>query len=189
MKKLFLIAIVAATMLSSCSSYTATGAMFGGAIGSAVGGITGGYRGHDVGALVGMAAGAVVGAAAEAKQQEAYERRVRAAYDDVYYGDEGVYRDVAKAKRVQSYHNKVKNRGSRRGYGNKRGNYSDDAYDTPSSRAAYGTPTGGNGFHLEAAQDPMSGAVGTTTTVTPQQEDNKSGYTSDDKYDDRIEMK
>ena len=73
-------------LLSSCGTYTGSGAyaggMFGSIIGSAVGGITGGWRGSDVGTLVGMAGGAVVGAAigaaadkAEADRYAEYQER------------------------------------------------------------------------------------------------------------------
>lgn len=68
--------------MSSCSSYTATGASMGGqfghVIGSAVGGITGGWRGQNMGSLIGtvggIVAGAAVGAAVENAQQRKMER-------------------------------------------------------------------------------------------------------------------
>lgn len=84
MKKVLLIALGAAVMMSSCSSYnTATGAFagaqFGRVIGSAIGGITGGWRGHDWGTLIGtvggMAAGAAVGAAIDNANQKKMEKR------------------------------------------------------------------------------------------------------------------
>lgn len=70
----------AALLLSSCGTYTGTGAytggMFGSIIGSAIGGISGGPRGSDVGTLIGMAGGAVVGAAiGNAADQRVYEER------------------------------------------------------------------------------------------------------------------
>lgn len=176
MKKIFMIAIVAVTMMSSCTSYTATGAMFGGLAGSAVGGIMGGPRGSDVGALVGMATGAVMGAAAEAQEEARYERARTRAYDDVYYDNSGSYRDVEKAKRIQGYHNKVKYQGTgSRGYGNARSSYGNNG-------SSYN-----NGYRFETGTDPMAGSNAKVTDV--QQNTENSGFTSDSKYDDRIEMK
>ena len=77
-------------MMSSCGTYTGTGAVvgaqFGTILGSAVGGIAGGWRGSDIGTITGMAGGAVVGAAIGAaadkkaeqqamEREEAYRRR------------------------------------------------------------------------------------------------------------------
>ena len=81
MKKVLVMSVGAMLFLSSCGTYTgsgaATGGYFGSIIGSAIGGITGGWRGSDVGQLVGMAGGAIVGAAigsaADKAEQEKYE--------------------------------------------------------------------------------------------------------------------
>ena len=75
--------------LSSCTTYTATGAMVGGnlghVVGSAIGGISGGWRGHHVGSLIGtvggVIAGAAVGAAVEQSQAQKYEQRQQARYE------------------------------------------------------------------------------------------------------------
>lgn len=92
-------------LLTSCSSYTATGAMTGGMIGSAVGGIFGGHYGHDVGTLVGAATGAAVGANAEARARRNAERRYYEYTDDVYSSNRQT--DKARKERIRSYHNKV----------------------------------------------------------------------------------
>jgi len=81
MKQTLLIAIAAATMLTSCGTYTATGAyagaQLGNVLGSAIGGISGGWRGHGVGTIIGTVGGAVAGAAigqaAENKREAKYE--------------------------------------------------------------------------------------------------------------------
>ena len=86
MKKLVVLSLGAALLLSSCGTYTeagaTTGGWFGSIIGSAIGGIAGGPRGSDVGTLIGMAGGAVVGAAigqaadeAQQKKTEEYHQR------------------------------------------------------------------------------------------------------------------
>lgn len=87
MKKTVIWMMGLALLMSSCGSYTATGAytggQFGHIIGSAIGGITGGGRGHDLGSLVGtvggVAAGAAIGSAVDHAQQRKYEQRVQSA--------------------------------------------------------------------------------------------------------------
>lgn len=87
MKKIGIWVVGAAIMLSSCGTYTGTGAYaggtFGAILGSAIGGIAGGRHGSDIGTIVGMAGGAAVGAAigaqADQKRQEeieGYHRRM-----------------------------------------------------------------------------------------------------------------
>ena len=83
MKKIFILLVSSSLLLSSCDTYTGTGAFAGGSVGSilgsAIGGLAGGPRGSDMGTLIGMAGGAVVGAAigsqADARQQQRYEER------------------------------------------------------------------------------------------------------------------
>ena len=96
MKKIFIMAVGAAVLLSSCSSAGSgamTGSMFGGIIGSCIGGIGGGPRGSDIGTLVGMAvgagAGAAIGAAAEKQERAQFE----AHRDAIYQGREYPVRD------------------------------------------------------------------------------------------------
>ena len=112
MKKLLVISVSAMLILSSCGTYTGSGAVtggyFGSIIGSAIGGISGGWRGSDIGSLVGLAGGAVVGAAigaaADNAEQQKYEEykmqrqeRIRnmqrsssaqSEYDDEYDSDD-----------------------------------------------------------------------------------------------------
>jgi len=79
MKKLLVISVSTMLMLSSCGTYTgsgaATGGYFGSIIGSAIGGISGGWRGSDIGSLVGLAGGAVVGAAIGAAADNAEQQK------------------------------------------------------------------------------------------------------------------
>lgn len=72
--------MIGVVVLSSCGTYTGTGAYagatLGGIFGSAIGGINGGPRGSDVGTLVGMVGGAAVGAAiGSAADEKEAERR------------------------------------------------------------------------------------------------------------------
>ena len=81
MKKVIVIALGVAVMMSSCSSYNATagayaGAQFGHVIGSAIGGITGGWRGHDWGSLIGTVGGMAAGAAIGAAVENAHEKKI-----------------------------------------------------------------------------------------------------------------
>ena len=90
MKKMMMTMVGATLLMSSCGTYTGTGAVVGAQLGtilgSAVGGISGGWRGSDIGAITGMAGGAMVGAAIGAaadqkaeqqamEREEAYRRR------------------------------------------------------------------------------------------------------------------
>lgn len=80
MKKLVVLSLGALLFLSSCGTYTETGATtggwFGSIIGSAIGGIAGGPRGSDIGTLVGMAGGAVVGAAIGQAAEDAHQKKM-----------------------------------------------------------------------------------------------------------------
>ena len=82
MKKTLTITLCAAFLLSSCGTYTGTGAVtgasLGGIFGSAVGGISDGPRGSDVGTIIGMAGGAVVGAAIGAAADQEREEQITA---------------------------------------------------------------------------------------------------------------
>ena len=87
MKKVVVLTMGAALLLSSCGTYTGagayTGGMFGSMIGSAIGGISGGYRGSDIGSLIGMAGGAAVGAVIGSAADDANRREVREHYNEV----------------------------------------------------------------------------------------------------------
>lgn len=80
MKKSFMILLSFAMLLSSCGTYTGSGAYVGGSfgsiLGSAIGGIAGGPRGSDIGTIIGMAGGAAVGASigSHADQQQEMKR-------------------------------------------------------------------------------------------------------------------
>lgn len=95
MKKIGIMVLTAAMLLSSCESQeqfgaTASGGMLGAIFGSAIGGIMGGPRGSDVGTLIGMATGAAAGAAATAPKErgkssrdystDTYNRRSKVVY-------------------------------------------------------------------------------------------------------------
>lgn len=66
MKKVILLMFCSSLVMSSCDTYTGSGAYAGGSIGSilgsAIGGLSGEPRGSDLGTIIGMAGGAVVGA-------------------------------------------------------------------------------------------------------------------------------
>lgn len=66
MKKVILLMLCSSLVMSSCDTYTGSGAYAGGSIGSilgsAIGGLSGEPRGSDLGTIIGMAGGAVVGA-------------------------------------------------------------------------------------------------------------------------------
>lgn len=85
MKKVILLMLCSSLVMSSCDTYTGSGAYAGGSIGSilgsAIGGLSGGSRGSDMGTIIGMAGGAVVGAfigsqadQAQADREAAYQQ-------------------------------------------------------------------------------------------------------------------
>lgn len=91
MKKTVILSLGAVLLLSSCGTYTGSGAYagasFGSILGSAIGGISGGWRGSDIGTIVGMAGGAAVGAAIGSqadKQVAVQEAQDRASFNDRY---------------------------------------------------------------------------------------------------------
>lgn len=94
MRNIALTAVCAVLLMSSCGTYTGSGAYaganIGSVLGSAIGGISGGWRGSDIGTIVGMAGGAVVGGVigAQADRQAAAERaQWHGGYDGSRYDD------------------------------------------------------------------------------------------------------
>lgn len=87
MKKFYIIPLSAAILLSSCGTYTGSGAMtggtFGSILGSAIGGIAGGPYGSDIGTIIGMAGGAAVGAAVGSSADKKDRQEVHDHYDRV----------------------------------------------------------------------------------------------------------
>ena len=87
MKKSLILSLSAAVVLSSCDTYTGSGAVTGGSLGSilgsAIGGIAGGARGSDIGTIVGMAGGAIIGASTGAKADRRAKEDVHDHYEKV----------------------------------------------------------------------------------------------------------
>ena len=97
MKKNIIILLSATILVSSCDTYTGSGAYAGGTLGSligtAIGGIVGGGHGSSVGSLIGLAGGAALGAAAGAA---AYKRQAQREADDVHEHYERVQQNKAR---------------------------------------------------------------------------------------------
>lgn len=112
MKRNIVIAMSAALLLTSCGTYTGTGAYvgtnIGGILGSAIGGISDGPRGSDIGTIVGMAGGAVVG------------------------GIIGNQADQAQREAVIEHHHRVQQQQASR-----RSSSNDDTYSSDSSTESY----------------------------------------------------
>ncbi|MBQ6064810.1 MAG: hypothetical protein IJK87_14490 [Prevotella sp.] len=87
MKKVFVITVSAALLLSSCGTYQGSGAYVGASLGSilgsAIGGISDGPRGSDIGTIVGMAGGAIVGSAIGAAKDQKDKQEVHDHYQKV----------------------------------------------------------------------------------------------------------
>lgn len=79
MKKFLIFALCSLFLMSSCDTYTGSGAYMGGSIGSilgsAIGGLSGGPRGSDMGTIIGMAGGAAVGAVLGSQADQAASQR------------------------------------------------------------------------------------------------------------------
>ena len=86
MKKVILLMLCSSLVMSSCDTYTGSGAYAGGSIGSilgsAIGGLSGGPRGSDLGTIIGMAGGAVVGAVIGSQADQAQDDREAAYQQD-----------------------------------------------------------------------------------------------------------
>lgn len=87
MKKVFVITMSVAFLLSSCGTYEGSGAYmgasFGSILGSAIGGISDGPRGSDIGTIVGMAGGAIVGSAIGSAKDQKDKQEVHDRYQKV----------------------------------------------------------------------------------------------------------
>lgn len=87
MKKVFVITVSAAFLLSSCGTYEGSGAYMGASLGSilgsAIGGISDGPRGSDIGTIVGMAGGAIVGSAIGSAKDQKDKQEVHDHYQKV----------------------------------------------------------------------------------------------------------
>jgi outer membrane lipoprotein SlyB len=87
MKKVLIMTVGAALLLSSCGTYTGsgayTGATFGSILGSAIGGLNDGRRGSDIGTIVGMAGGAIIGGAIGSAKDRQDQREVHEHYQKV----------------------------------------------------------------------------------------------------------
>ena len=124
MRKVLVISVCTALLLSGCGTYAGsgafTGAHFGSILGSAIGGISDGPRGSDVGTIIGMAGGAVIGAAIGSAADDAHRREV---HDH--------YQEVQRRKAAdRSYSNSTNGSYSDRSYS---GNYSDNDYYDPTN--------------------------------------------------------
>lgn len=91
MKKGIIVGMVSLILLTSCGTYTSTGASLGGILGSAIGGIAGGGRGSDIGTIIGMAGGAIIGAAADNRVQQRERQEVHDHYERVMQNKEHGY--------------------------------------------------------------------------------------------------
>lgn len=97
MNKNLIIALSSLLVLSSCGTYTGSGAYAGSSLGailgSAIGGISDGPRGSDIGTIIGMAGGAAVGAAiGNSADQQAHDEMVE-------------HREAVKQRRMEQQQN------------------------------------------------------------------------------------
>lgn len=97
MKKIMLFVACSSLLLSSCDTYTGSGAYagatFGSILGSAIGGLSGGPRGSDMGTIIGMAGGAAVGAAIGSQADQKSQQQSESVYRDRSHRDHHSYQD------------------------------------------------------------------------------------------------
>ena len=97
MKKIMLFVACSSLLLSSCDTYTGSGAYagatFGSILGSAIGGLSGGPRGSDMGTIIGMAGGAAVGAAIGSQADQKSQQHRESVYRDRSHRDHHSYQD------------------------------------------------------------------------------------------------
>lgn len=97
MKKIMLFVACSSLLLSSCDTYTGSGAYagatFGSILGSAIGGLSGGPRGSDMGTIIGMAGGAAVGAAIGSQADQKSQQQRESVYRDRSHCDHHSYQD------------------------------------------------------------------------------------------------
>ena len=97
MKKIMFFVACSSLLLSSCDTYTGSGAYagatFGSILGSAIGGLSGGPRGSDMGTIIGMAGGAAVGAAIGSQADQKSQQQRESVYRDRSHRDHHSYQD------------------------------------------------------------------------------------------------
>ena len=97
MKKIMLFVACSSLLLSSCDTYTGSGAYagatFGSILGSAIGGLSGGPKGSDMGTIIGMAGGAAVGAAIGSQADQKSQQQRESVYRDRSHLDPHSYQD------------------------------------------------------------------------------------------------
>ena len=97
MKKIMLFVAFSSLLLSSCDTYTGSGAYagatFGSILGSAIGGLSSGPRGSDMGTIIGMAGGAAVGAAIGSQADQKSQQQRESVYRDRSHHDHHSYQD------------------------------------------------------------------------------------------------
>lgn len=127
MKKFLIFALCSLFLMSSCDTYTGSGAYMGGSIGSilgsAIGGLSGGPRGSDMGTLIGMAGGAAVGAVIGSQTDQRQQQQV-----------EQYQRDKARRAERRAARSQQQNSIGQSGYD--QSGYGQRGYDQP----VYGTP-------------------------------------------------
>lgn len=166
MKKGIIYLAAGALLLSSCGTYTgsgaATGATFGSILGSAIGGIAGGPRGSDIGTIVGMAGGAAIGAGIGSQADAAETQRVHDHYERIQQNRERGYNPYDHSNQAyngQSYNNNQNNGNATDSY-----NFSDD------SNAASGfdaTNSGDDRITFTPSDSTDDYSASTPTTVVP----------------------
>lgn len=183
MKKVFVYAMAGALLMSSCGSYTAsgayTGSMLGSILGSAIGGLNDGPRGSDWGSILGMAGGAVVGAAIGSAADRAQEERIQQKREEIrmrsQHRNSAGYSTYESDRGYDSQYQYGQPNGNSSGYSNREvstgGNYNVDSGMDPSNsgddRIEFKSGNGANDFSAPATSaNDFSSSVNATEPST-----------------------
>lgn len=181
----------AALLLSSCDTYTgtgaATGASFGSILGSAIGGIAGGPRGSDIGTIVGMAGGAAVGASIGAQADQAQAQRVHDHYKRIQQNRERGYNPYDHHNQSnQAYRQDDQNNGNDDAY-----NFSNRDSDQENDEAASGfdsTNSGDDRITFTPSDSTDNYTAAQPTTVVPDSKSHFEVIPTGVKYTPNIEI-
>lgn len=116
MKKSLVFLFSVIFLVTSCGTYTGSGAYVGGSfgsiLGSAIGGIAGGPRGSDIGTIIGMAGGAAVGAAVGNQADQQREQKIAQRRERIYQRGQTTSHNDTNSRFEYSSQDAVTNNGS-----------------------------------------------------------------------------
>lgn len=105
--RLFVTGAVALTLLSGCTSKTASGALIGGGLGAGTGALIGGGQGALIGGAIGVIGGGLIGAALDEQDAENVRRENPRTYDRIDNGEQLSVNDIISLHRADISDEKI----------------------------------------------------------------------------------